>query len=107
MADHTIIILGKRRPPKVVPPVLLGDQGDTVRFEARGTRVQIKFWKWPFKEDEAVIDVDSGAQSDPRILKGWEEDVDEYPYSVFCSDSGELAFGGSEPGIIIRRPSRS
>jgi hypothetical protein len=107
MADHSIIVLGKRRPPKVVPPILLGDQGQTVWFEARGTAVQIKFWRWPFEPPERLIRVDAGGISGPYTLRDWEKDVDEYLYSVFCSETGELAIGGSEPGIIIRRPSGS
>lgn len=106
MADHTIIVLGRRRPPKVAPAMLLGYPGETVCFEWRGTGVQIKFWKWPFVERESVIaGEEADGSSGDYTLSGWERGVDEYPYTVFCTASGELAVGGSEPGIIIKRPS--
>lgn len=107
MADHTIIVLGRRRPPKVVPAMVLGSPGETVCFEWRGTGVQIKFWSWPFRQPESVITADSEGRSIDYTLRDWDKSVDEYPYSVFCSASGELAVGGSEPGIIIKRPSAS
>ncbi len=107
MADHTVIVLGRRRPPKVVPPMLLAEQGRTVSFEARGSSVQIKFWRWPFIETEEVIRLEEGGQSFAYHLTKFTDSVDEYLYSVFCDTSGDLAVGGSEPGIIIKRPSAS
>lgn len=34
-----------------------------------------------------------------------ESDLEEFPYAVFCSSPNCFAVGGSDPIIIIRRPS--
>jgi hypothetical protein len=104
MAEHMIVILSNRKPPKAVPGILVGDPDDSVCFHARGSDVQIQFWLWPFTGNRVLIELAAGQVSKPYTLKPYNETEDEYQYTVFCNSSGERATGASEPGIIIRRP---
>jgi len=102
--SHTVVILGAKKPARVVPGNLVVDPGDTVTFDARGTDAYISFPSyWPFTQPQDTICVKSKQKVTLNVLGASVQVEDEYPYKVFCTSSFELAVGNSEPGIIIKR----
>ncbi len=105
MPQHTVVILGGKKPARVVPGNLLVDPGDSVTFDARGTDAYISFsGNWPFTQaPQDPICVTSKQKVKLDIVPAAAAILDEYPYKAFCTSTFDLAVGNSEPGIIIKR----
>ncbi len=102
-ADRRIVILGKAG--KVVPAALIVGQGESVIFEAVDTRVDITFHDDTSPFDVRSLRIEAEKVSEPHKVTGTPR---VYPYSAWCiGNPGHSAQGGSDPIIIIKRPSRS
>ncbi len=93
---------------KVVPDYVFFKKQDQVKFFAVNTTVLIIISKLEIEVNEQpnaaagqYIEVKAGKKMVVKLKKASEVPNGEYPYAVFCPDTGEFLKGNSPPSMII------
>ena len=101
MPTIPILVIRAGEVCKVVPPVNIVREGDSVQWRNRtGDRITVFFRAGIFDEDDPLaLDIADGNQASKTVEANAPYGV--FPYSIFCYKTNNNAIGNSDPEIIV------